>query len=172
MIKGIKIREKKRSASGRFLIASRIRSKKGDVRMQEMAFVLLAIVLLAAIVFVFSIRLQSSKIMQVSESLNQQRALSLRDKIASLPELKCARMPCIDEDRAEMMQNYKLDDLFYGLSGAKIIKIYPSGGEIVLYKSGRPMNMSYSTFVNLCQQKLLGSTFGYDCGLAMLEVST
>jgi len=145
--------------------------KKGQLKIQEMAFVLLALVVLAGIVFVFTIRLNANQLSSGLESINQQRALSLRDKIAALPELKCAKQTCIDEDNANVIKNYDLDYLFQGLSGAKIIQIYPTSKEIVLYQSNKPTNQSYSTFVNLCRQEQSGSTFDYDCGLAMLLIS-
>ena len=147
------------------------KSKKAQMKIQEMAFVLLALVVLGGIVFLFTIRLQSGKLSMEVGSLNQQRALSLRDKIAALPELKCAKQACIDEDKANAIKNYDLDYLFQGLSGARIVQIYPTEKEIVLYKTNRPVNVSYSTFVNLCQQKQVGTTFDYDCGLAMLLLS-
>ncbi len=147
------------------------RDKKGQLKIQEMAFVLLALVLLAALVFMFSIRLQSQKIKGVVEEVNQQRALSLRDKLSALPELKCARTSCIDEDRARILNKYDVGDLFQGLSGARIVQIYPENKEIILYSTNRQVNASYSTFVNLCEQKLTGTAFEYDCGLALLLVS-
>jgi len=147
-------------------------NRKGDVRMQEMAFVLLAIVLLAAIVFVFSMKLQSSSLKSEAEQLSQKRTLSLRDKIAAMPELKCARISGIDQDKAEILGRYGLKDQFQGLSAARIVRVYPSGEDISLYNSGKPGNYSQSTFVNLCRQEAIGENFAYNCGLALLVVST
>ncbi len=161
--------ERRRLLSPRFILNRK--NNKGQLKIQEMAFVLLALVVLGGIVFLFTIRLQSNKLSEEVGSLGQQRALSLRDKIAALPEIKCARGACIDEDKVRIIQNYDLEDLFPGVSGARIVQIYPTDKEIVLYKTGRPANASYSTFVNLCQQKQIGTTFEYDCGLAMLLLS-
>jgi len=146
-------------------------NKKGDLKIQEMAFVLLAIVLLGSLVVVFAVRFQSEDIVSGAEALRQKRALALRDKIASLPELSCARKSCIDKTRAEMIKNYDVEDLFQGLVGAKIAPVYPEGEEIILYDSGKSGNATYySTFINLCEQVDTGVTFEYDCGLAMLLV--
>jgi len=148
--------------------------KKGQLKIQEMAFVLLAFALLALIVLVFFIRLQSGKLVETAELLKQQRALSLRDRIAALPELSCGGKGCvgIDKDKAELLSAYDLENLFYGLTKARIIEIWPGEKEIIIYDSGKAGNESYSTFVNLCEVKKIGYTFGKECSLALLVVST
>ena len=145
-------------------------NKKGEMKMQEMAFVLLAFALLAALVFIFFIRFQSGNIAAEAEELNYKRALSLRDKISSLPEMKCARINCIDKDKAELIEGKVSEDLFQGLTSVKIVSIYPEKDEIVIYDSGKGTSRNYATYVNLCEQKKIGTTFDYDCGLALLLV--
>ncbi|MFC1685967.1 hypothetical protein ACFLZZ_03015 [Nanoarchaeota archaeon] len=144
---------------------------KGQLKIQEMAFVLLALAFLGSLVFIFVINFQSDNITSEAESLNQERALVLRDKIASLPELKCARINCIDKDKAEILGDYDLDDVFQGLVGARIVQLYPKGNEIVLYETNKPKTRDYPTFINLCEQQKIGSVFDYNCGLALLLVS-
>ena len=142
----------------------------GQLRIQEMAFVLLAVVLLGFIAFIFYARFQSENIQTSAGQINEKTALSLRDKIAALPEIKCAEKLCIDKDKAIMLKDYDVKGMFQGISEAKILEIYPSNETVVLYSSGKG-NTTYSTFVNLCEQKNIGGIFGYDCGLAILEVS-
>ncbi|MBU2522819.1 MAG: hypothetical protein KKE23_00830 [Nanoarchaeota archaeon] len=143
---------------------------RGQLKIQEMAFVLLAIVLLGFISFIFYAKIQSENIQSSAGDIKVKTALSLRDKIAALPEIKCAEKPCIDKDKALMLKDYNIKGMFQGITEAKIIQIYPSDERIVLYSSGQG-NTSYSTFVNLCEQKNIGGIFSYDCGLAILEVS-
>lgn len=152
------------------VLMSCIFNKRGQMKMQEMMFVLLAIALLASLVFIFVIRFQSGSFKSEIEAVNQKRALSLRDKIATLPELKCARISCIDKDKARILKDHDLDDLFQGLTSARIFTLYPGDEEIILYESGKPTQRSYSTYVNLCEQKSIGSVFEYDCALALLLV--
>lgn len=146
-------------------------NKKGDLKIQEMAFVLIALALLAGLVFVFVVKFQSVGIQSQVDELNQQRAISLRDKIAALPELKCAKINCIDRDKAESLQYYEVEDLFQGLKAARIVEIYPGDAEIILYQSNQAPGRSYSTFLNLCEQVKTGPTFDYECSLALLLVS-
>ena len=143
--------------------------KKGQLKIQEMAFVLLALVLLGFMAFIFYARFQSESIQSSAEQLREKDALSLRDRIASLPEIKCSEKLCIDKDKAKMLKDYDESSLFQGISEAKIVQIYPSDEEIVLY-SKQPGNSTYHTFVNLCEQKNVAGIFSYDCGLAILEI--
>ena len=149
--------------------------KTGQIKIQEMAFVLIALVVLASLVFVFSIKFQSGRISNEAEILNQKRALSLRDKIAFLPEVKCAGMSCVDRDKVNALKGVEkayLKDLFQGLSEVKIVKIYPNDEEVLIYDDGKEDKTGYSSFINLCElKKTGGQSFDYECGLALLVVS-
>lgn len=123
---------------------------RGAFKIQEMMFVLLAFALLAAIVFIFFIRLQSVNLTAEAEAIYQKDALILRERIAALPELRCSRIDCIDKDKAKIIGKYDLEDLFQGLAGARIVPIYPEGGEIILYSKDKQDRKDYSTYVNLC----------------------
>ena len=146
-------------------------TKKAQMKIQEMAFVLLALVLLAIIAFVFFIRFQSTRIERAGEEAKQQAAVSLLDKIASLQELSCSEGEiCVDEDKAMIIKKYDTSSLFQGIKKARIVRIYPSGEDIILYEAGEGQE-SYSTFINLCKQDKTGISFEYECGIAMLVLS-
>jgi type II secretory pathway pseudopilin PulG len=143
-----------------------IKNKKAQIKMQEMAFVLLALAVLAVIALVFFIRFQSANIAKIGESAKQETAMSLLDRIASMQELKCSEGEiCLDEDKVNIAKDKNLGNLFQGLAKVEIREIYPASNDIVIYQSGA-VNQSYSTFVNLCEQK----PGGWDCGIALLEV--
>lgn len=144
--------------------------EKGQLKIQEMAFVLLAIVLLGFLAFIFYARLQSESLQASAEDIKEATAVSLRDKIAAMPELKCAEATCIDKDKAKMLKDYDVSGMFQGIVEAKIIQLYPSEESIVLYSEGQG-EVSYSTFINLCEQKNIAGIFDYECGLGILEVS-
>jgi len=154
-------------------------SHKAQMKIQEMAFVLLALALLAVIATIFFVKFQSEKLAEAGELAKQQTAISLLDKIASMPELSCSEGEiCIDKDKALIIKNEqdKLANLFQGIKEARIkpiypaIKpIYPAGGDIIFYQSGKA-NESYQTFVNLCEQKKIGLSFEWDCGMAVLII--
>ena len=147
-------------------------STKGQIKIQEMAFVLLAIVLLAIIATVFFIKFQSSRLTEAADYARQQTAISLLDKVASMTELSCKEEEiCLDEDKLMIVKNNQTEmaNLFQGIKEIKIKKIHPSTDEIIFYKSGQK-NESYSTFVNVCKQRKSGYSFEWSCEMAMLII--
>jgi len=164
------------------------RSKKAQVKIQETAFVLLAIVLLFSLAFIFYFRIHSSRLAKEAAELQQQRAVSLLDKVAAMPELRCSmslgfttvkEVLCIDEDKLESMtedpfiEDYK--NIWRGLLEVKITEIYPtSGKEFVLYSSEKRKeeegNRTYSTFVPLCKMEYDGDGW-YKCTVGMISIS-
>jgi len=145
-------------------------NKRGQLKTQELAFVVLAITLLAVLAFLFYLRMQLSQLQETSQQLNEQRAISLRDKIVNLPEFKCSVTDCMDKDKVLSSEGKDLSNLFHGLNNVKIIEIYPGDEKLTLYDSGKPSNASYSTFIDSCSQENLGDRFKYNCSVALLEV--
>ncbi len=164
--------------------------KKAQVKIQETAFVLLAIVLLFSLVLIFYFRIHSSRLAKEAAELQQQRALSLLDKVAAMPELRCSmslgfttvkEVLCIDEDKLESMtdpigpfiEDYK--NIWKGLLEVKITEIYPtSGKEFVLYSSEKRKeeegNRTYSTFVPLFKMEY-NEVGWYNCTVGMISIS-
>lgn len=158
--------------------------KKAQIKIQETAFVLLAIVLLFSLAFMFYFRLHSFKLAKEAAEIEQQRAVSLLDKIAAMPELRCSmslgfatEVLCVDEDKLKSMteETFKKDykNMWKGLLGAKIVEIYPtSGREFVLYeeREGEEDYRTYSTFVPLCKMEHNGVGW-LKCSVGMISIS-
>jgi hypothetical protein len=153
-------------------------TRKAQMKIQEMAFVLLALVLLAVIGSIFFLRLSQSGLQKSAEQIREQTAISLMEKIANLPELECfckpsCRSDCMDENkigffRTQMQTDKSLELLFQGLSNVRIVKIYPAGNDLQIYQSTTPSNASsYSTFINSCKYET-SSPYIYDCSMAMI----
>ena len=105
-----------------------IDSSKAQIKIQEMAFVMLALALLAMIGFIFFMRFQSENIAKAGEEAKQSTAISLLDKIASMQELRCEKGEiCIDEDKIEIIKDKSMGNLFQGLKKVEIKRIYPEG---------------------------------------------
>ena len=143
---------------------------KAQVKVQEMAFVLLALALLAMVAFIFFIRFQSGNIEKAGEDVQQRTAISVLEKIATMQEISCQKSDmCIDEDKIGIInqKNIKLEGMFQGIKNAKIVRLYPKGNDLILYNSGVG-NQSYSTFANICKQEKVGTAIEWRCGIAML----
>jgi len=159
-----------------------MKDKKAQMKIQEMAFVLLALVLLAVIGFIFFIRFSQQSLVQSAQDIKTKTTMSLLERISSLPELECYNKAlCIDETKANKFiqlpdsDKQELEMLFQGLTSVRIRKIYPQdpqNPEIILYYKSAG-NSSYSAFINLCRYVQVGSsgTYNYECGMAQLVAS-
>jgi len=149
--------------------------KKAQMKIQEMAFVLLALVLLAVIGLIFMLKISGQKITESAEDIKAQTTVSLLEKIANIPEINCfckpsCRINCIDADKVSILQSMPSSQkelIFQGVSNATIVRVYPEGNDLSIY-SGEPSNAPvYSTFINLCQYDLSGE-HEYRCAMALL----
>lgn len=80
-------------------------SKYGQMKIQQTAFMLLAVTLLFILVGIFFIVFKSSGLKQTASDLKEESALMLVSKIANYPELSCGSSfgsdvgNCIDLDK-------------------------------------------------------------------------
>jgi hypothetical protein len=152
--------------------------KKGQLKIQEMAFVLLALVLLSMIGLVFVLRISSQKLTESAQDIKTAQTMSMVEKVANTPEFECfckpsCRSNCMDEDRVnsfKSIQGNQKEIIFHEISNIKIIRVYPEGADLMVYDSGKQSNASsYSTFINLCKYETIGE-YQYNCDVAMIVV--
>ena len=104
-------------------------SKKAQLKIQQMVFVLVALVIFAAMVAIFYSSIALSGLKQSSENLKEQQTKELVRKIASAPELAFTSFNCencIDLDKAFIIKDRKSYSEFWKLDFFQIEKIYPS----------------------------------------------
>jgi hypothetical protein len=158
------------------------KSKKAQVKIQETAFVLLALMILFSLAFIFYFRLQASSLAEKGEELRQKQAISLLDKITAMPELRCStslgratESLCVDKDKVRIFtssdsafkENY--EDIWKGLKNIRIMQIYPQEEEFNLYYKSEG-NETYSTFISLCHEEYNGIGW-HKCSIGMILVS-
>ena len=154
-----------------------ILTKKGQMKIQETAFVLLGLAVLFALVFLFFIRFQSSNIQMAAEDVKQRQAISILERISAMPELRCSyygiEKLCIDEDKLEIFKklasNAMYEKQWQGMQKITVKKIWPSEYEWQIYSKGKG-NFTYSTFVSVCRQEFQ-VTSSWKCSLGLMEVS-
>ena len=119
-------------------------SKKGQFKIQQMAFVLVALMIFFVMVslFYFSIRLGSLR--EDAGFLEEQEARELVKKLASTSEFSFSAgsgscESCVDLDKVLMLKGKKSYDKFWGLDFLEIRKVYPSiQGKIECTRSNYP----------------------------------
>ena len=140
--------------------------KKAEIKIQEMAFVLLAVVLLFTLVLLIFARFQIAQLQESALELRREQAVSMLRVIASMPELRCsasfssvAESACIDEIKLEafVSEHERYEELWKNskISGITIKEAYPEGQEYVI-KSARPgtNTVTYATFIPLCEEQV------------------
>ncbi len=164
-------------------------NSRGQLKIQQMTFMLIAVTLFFALAGLFVFVILYSGIHSQAQELQQENAVLLVSKLANSPEFSCgnafgtSRLNCIDEDKVfALSQNMKKYSNFWGVQAIKIIKIYPSGnsnvgctsanypncGKIVLLAG---QGVGVSNFVTLCRKEQIQGSFVNKCDLAELVVS-
>mgnify|MGYP006302704011 CR=1 FL=1 len=117
----LKVQAHKKSKN--FLVPSL--SKKSQLKVQEMAFMLVAVLILFALIAVFSFTILSKNITTTSNELKQEKTKAAIASLASTPEFICPnnKPNCIDEDKLVILtsQGKELKELL-GFESLKIIK--------------------------------------------------
>ncbi|MFH1823094.1 MAG: hypothetical protein ABH817_00030 [archaeon] len=151
--------------------------KKGQLKIQEMAFVLIAIVILFALVLLFFTRIELFKVKGVAEQTREERALFMLRAIAAMPELRCSvstsESACIDLDKLkafeELNAGYKPFWRNNFIQKIRIDEVYPGKNEYLLFedKLNEESTQGYSTFIPLCQFHL-GRT---NCSMGRITIT-
>lgn len=167
------------------------KSKKGQMKIQQMIFMLLAIFLLFILVGMFFLSISLANLKETATQLGEKNALLLVSKLANSPELSCgnafgsSRTNCIDFDKIMVLNNLKDYSNFWGLAKIEIRKIYPDAGNVLCTKENFPdcgivkiVNKNVNTsaytsnFVSLCRKDTDNKIIYDKCELALLMVSS
>ena len=148
-------------------------NKRAQMKIQQMAFMLIAVTLFFALVGLFILVVLFSGLKQSATLLEEQGALLLVSRLANSPEFSCgnsfgtSRLNCIDLDKTMALKDeikpYS-DVGFWGVSGIEIVKIYPSEGDLLCTSENYPncrkieivkanTGTGVSNFVALCRKE-------------------
>jgi hypothetical protein len=163
--------------------------KKAQLKIQQMAFMLIAVTLFFVLVGMFVLTIQLSNLKNSAATLEEKNALLLVTKLANSPEFSCGnafgniRINCIDADKVIMLKegitNY---DKFWGVENIEIRKIYPKTTDktctlenypncnIIKIREG-DITAGHSNFVSLCRKENFEGEVENKCELAKLIVS-
>lgn len=143
---------------------SKLKSKKGQLKIQEMAFVLIAIMIFFALVGLLFVKFRVGSLEQSAESSKERVAGNLVLVLSSTPELSWAECAgCIDMDKAILIKNkseyrnlWKVDYLviksLYPEKTNKECSLgnYPDCNSLTLVNSSN-FGISSKAFVSLCR---------------------
>lgn len=164
-------------------------NKKAQLKIQQMAFMLIAVTLFFVFAGIFVLSTQLSNLKQSAYSLDEQNAQLLVTKLANSPEFSCgdafknSRINCVDSDKALILKkNIDKYSNFWDVENIEIRKIYPESKEaectlenypdcnVIKIRDGN-ISAEYSNFVSLCRKELIGGKVQDKCEIARLIVS-
>jgi hypothetical protein len=168
-----------------------INKVKGQMKIQQTAFMLIALTLFFALVGLFFVSYTITGINRGALELEQKNAMLLVSRLANSPEFACGevfggktRVNCIDSDKAMVLkENAYRYRRFWGVTDIKIRTIYPEKEEIECYESNYPncnvisiieeriVGNYDSTYVTLCRKEPYNNYYIDKCELAKLMVS-
>lgn len=166
-----------------------VKGKKAQFKTQQMAFMLIAIVVFFALVAIFVLAFNLSSLKETANLLEEQNAMLLVSKLANSPEFSCGeafggtRVNCIDFDKImALKQSISKYRYFWGISNIEIRKIANSEQEIPCSLSNYPncnvmkllenssTGYDYSNFVSLCWKENSGQEIYDKCEIGKLII--
>ena len=190
--KSHKMRKNKNNSRLHSITRAKTWNRSGQMKIQQMTFMLIAVTLLFILVGVFFLSIRLYNLKKIASSLEEQNALLLVSKLANSPEFSCGNAfetsmgSCVDFDKLISLQGRsdKYSD-FWGVAKIEVRKIYPAEGEVLCDSSNYPncgivrildknvnTQPASSNFVSLCRKDSNGIIIYNKCELAILMVSS
>jgi hypothetical protein len=163
-------------------------SKKAQMKIQQMMFMILGVTFLFILVGVFFLAIRLSTLKQTATTLGEESAKLLVSKLANSPEFSCenafgAKTSCVDFDKVMALKDIDEYSNFWGATKIEIRKIFPSGNttctfenypncEIISILDRKINSLPPSTnFISLCRKERTDRIIYDKCELALLMVS-
>jgi len=172
-------------------MVNKIINKLGQLKIQQMIFMIVAVALLFVLVGIFFLSINLSNVKQTATNLAEQNSILLVSKLANSPELSCgnafgtSRTNCIDFDKLISLSKKTEYSDFWGVAKIEVRKILPDEGDKVCDDSNYPdcgivnvLNKNVkilpysSNFVSLCRKETNGAIIYDKCELAVLLIAS
>jgi len=139
--------------------------KKAQLKIQEMSFILVAIILFFALAGLFLFSIYYRNIQEKVTEQGKKNAVLIAESIGSLPEFSCGEL-CVDADKLMVMQDRKQYNSFWpkDITKIEVVKIwpknseicneenYPNCGDFLIYDS-EENTRQVSSFVKICRKE-------------------
>jgi len=165
-------------------------NKKAQMKIQQMAFMLVAITLFFILVGLFILAIQFAKIRGIATDLNEENAQRLVTVLANSPEFACGDSfefgdsNCVDFDKVmALKQNSEKYGEFWGVASIEIVKTYPKDdgeclinnyeecGIVKVFETDKKSGPAQSVFVSLCKKESENEKVYGKCEIAKLLIS-
>jgi len=166
-----------------------MKQKKAQLKIQEMAFFLVAVILFFILVGLFVLSIVYSNLYKGATEAAEQRTLSSITNLAASPEFSCGKTNCVDGDKLiALMQNKKYENFWpfsslsvrrghaFNKTEDEMIKCtlvnYPNCDVFNVYDKEVANERMISSYVALCRKEV-EDNFVYDkCEIAEFIAGT
>lgn len=164
-------------------------NKKGQLKIQQMAFLLMAITIFFVLAGLFALGISASNSKKGAEAIREQNAVTLVSRIANSPEFSCGRsfggdkLDCIDLDKVMVLsKNSERYKSFWGIDNIEIRIVseepekictsqnYPQCNTIKIINK-ETKGVPVSSFVSLCRKKSFERESNDHCEIARISIS-
>lgn len=158
---------------------------KGQIKIQEMAFVLLGIIAFFALVALFYFAIRSSSLTKEAEIGREDRARELVRRLSASPEFAFSGCQnCLDFDNALIIKERTAYQKFWGLDYLRIEKVYPNSDNpecnklnypdcqgVTIIKEGSEYGTPVWSFAALCRKESYSGEIYTKCELGKIYAS-
>ena len=154
-----------------------VMKKRGQMKIQQTAFMLVAVTLFFVLAGLFVFVLRFSNLQATSRIVEEENAMLLVTKLANSPEFACgnsfgnSRVSCVDGEKVMALKENIADYRnFWGVAGIEIKQVYPNSGVLEIYSKEVNKLPASSNFISLCWKKDSDSGVYAECELARLII--
>lgn len=155
-------------------------SKKAQFKIQEMSFMLLAVVIFFILALLFFLMIKYRGMYSEAGMLEKEKTISTLSKLADTPEFSCGSPFCIDTDKLIVMNNREAYDGFFPLVSLSVRKLgveevectennYPDCSFFRVYDNAGGNEEIVSTFVSLCRKEQIQGYWYDKCELGEIN---
>jgi hypothetical protein len=152
---------------------------RAQLQIQEMAFVLVGLILFFGLIMLFFAVFQQAKIKSLAEQTRREEIVAKLHSIVNMPEFACREAFCIDEEKVLgfLALPTSQKDRYYEkfkkqyIVLIRIDRVWPQGQSIEIYNatSGKSYE-AHSTFVVVCNQSQTQTGPTILCGVGKIVV--
>jgi len=140
-------------------------NKRGQWKIQQMVFMILAVFIFFILVGLFFLTWTSRDVRNSYEELEKEQAISSLKVITDMTEFNCGSREslCVDKDKLRIMRgNLSLNYAdFFEVESIEFYVLGNSSESFLIYDSGQSQQKKYSTYVSVCEKDSL-SGYVYD----------
>lgn len=148
--------------------------KLGQWKIQQMAFMVLAVFIFFVLVGLFFLTWSSRDVRNSYEELEKEQAISSLKVITDMAEFNCDSREslCVDKDKLRIMRgNRSLNYAeFFEVESIEFYVLGNSSERFLIYDSGQSEQKKYSTYVSICEKDSLGGYVYDNCDIGKVLV--